>query len=128
MVTTANIELVPVEYEIVVPGKMYSGGTMNQFKIVFPEEYEHLFDYGIYYSFTPWEVNGDVYKTSYSRPDLPKSAPQVSEPTELWYQLVIHPNSNYVSGVPALRAYIPNLDYEKELPTYWVYPTPGYQE
>jgi hypothetical protein len=127
-VTTASVNMVPVEYEIVIPDKMYSGGTMNQFKIVFPEEYVHLFSHAIRFSYAPWEVNGDPYRTEYSSPRLPKNAPKVEQPEKYYYQLVIDMNREYVTNVPALRAYMPNLDYEKDLPVFWVYPYPGYQE
>jgi len=127
-VTTASVNMVPVEYEIVIPDKMYSGGTMNQFKIVFPAEYKHLFDYGIYFRSWPWAVNGEPSLGSYSRPEAPINTYQVDGPLEVYYQFVINLNREYVSNVPALRAYMPNLDYEKDLPVFWVYPYPGYQE
>lgn len=128
-VTTANVGMVPVEYEIVIPEAMYSGGTMNQFKIIFPKEYEYLFDYGIYFRSWSWDVNGAPSLGNYSRPETPKNVTQVFEPREYYYQFVVHVNHDVV-GNPSvgLRAYIPNLDYEVVLPTFLVYPHPGWEE
>lgn len=128
VLTTSSVELIPVEYEIVIPDKMYSGGTMNQFKIVFPEEFEYLFDYGIYYSNAPWTTNGPDYYAGYSAPSHPRDVYQTNEPLEVYYQWVIHLNPDCVNAARERRSWIPNLEYESELPTFWVYPHPGWTE
>lgn len=130
--TTASIELVPIQYEIVVPDKMYHGGTMNQFKIIFPPEYEHLFSYGIYFYSIPWETNGWLFEVNggmssrwnYSTPTAPLSVSAMHEPRIYYYQFKIVPeayNNERWHYFPHI--FIPNLETGAELPTFTVYPS-----
>lgn len=120
--TTTNVTMKPVEYTITVPERMYSGGSMNQFKITFPEEYQHLFEYGIYYMNLPWGNNGGSYLLNYSTPKYPNYAHQVTEPTDFYYQFVIRSNQHSDYSWFFFRVFIPDLNFESKLPTFTIYP------
>lgn len=128
--TTTSVAMAPMEYEIVVPDVLYVGGTLNQFKVILPEKYVHVFDYALRYSNGPWTEN-NTYFANHTRLPTDRRMYTIYNPTTIYYQFIIslRPEYHYQRlphepWVPT-TAYIPNLDCGDTLPFVMAYPEPG---
>ena len=128
--TTTSVVMAPMEYEIVVPDALYTGGTLNQFKVILPEKYVHIFDYALRYSSGPWTEN-NTYFANHTLLPTDRRMYTIYNPTTIYYQFIISLRPEYVyrrlshePWVPT-TGYIPNLDYEGTLPSVMAYPEPG---
>lgn len=133
--TTTTLALTPIEYEVIAPGVLFSGGSLNQFKATIPDEYSHIFRVRLYYSNLPWQTNSvDGYGRNVVELPTTKSVGTVYSPTPIYYQFVISLREDYwlppYPPVPSsdTTTYIPNLDAGEELPHVMRYPDPSWIE
>lgn len=129
--TTTSVVMAPMEYEIVVPDALYTGGTLNQFEVILPEKYQHIFEVALRYGGeVPWTEN-QTYSGNYTKLPTDKRMYTIYNPTPIYYQFIIslRPEYHYQRlphepWVPT-TAYIPNLDCGDTLPFVMAYPEPG---
>lgn len=124
--TTVTTTLEPIDFEVIAPDVLFTGGSFNQFKVNLPAEYADMFDIGLRYRNLPWPTNTEP--VNYTMLPTDKRMYTVHNPTTLYYQFVIRVKDEYRAMRPDPTVHIPNLDYESELPFVWAYPDPSWVE
>lgn len=127
IVTTANIALTPLQFTTHAPEEMYSGGYLGQFWIEFPEEYDHLLDYGILLGLSPWTENGVGGTTFFERTDMHNFyLPEVHDIQTMYYQMVVFAKEGTYRGKQIERptGFFPSVSPNTEPPHIELLPSP----
>ncbi|HBG01623.1 MAG TPA: hypothetical protein DDW87_08635 [Firmicutes bacterium] len=117
-ISTATVNLAPINVTLHAPDKVYSGGSLSQFSVGLPGEHENKLDYGIVIGPAPWADNGtgsELYL------DLESAhLPEVDEAQTLYYQMVVvAKEGTYIGDRPT--AYFPDLN-GRALPRITIHP------
>lgn len=136
-VNRVAIPVQELQYEIVAPDELYSGGDLRQIHIRLPNGY-YLRDMRIssYYGLNPWDRNGafafwgaNAGHAATGKPDTgwldTGSAPQVDEPTTLYYAFSICMPLYLKTQSTWMCAYVPDLDAGEKLFEITIYPEPN---
>lgn len=119
--TTASVQIAPLNYTLHKPDVAYSGGDMNQFWVEFPESLESALYYTVYLGMSPWDGNGGG--TWYTSKVTNKPLPEITEPKKLYYQVRTFAEDGYYRYIRPY-VYYPDIEQGKELPYIWFYPSP----
>lgn len=134
--TTATVHLSTPTYDLTMPDKLYSGGSLRQ--IVLTPLPQRMFnnDSVVLAGFNPWTTNGEDglqaanptidNKKTYWVISGSQQLPEVTKPTKLYYQVALRRRVPPL-GYPLIHWYDPDLDNGSELPYIWVYPYPEWQ-
>lgn len=123
-----------LEYEVIAPAALYSGGDLRQIKIEVPREYG-LNDVTAFYGMKPWNANGVkafwTANAGHAGSGIPNTgwlnhgyAPTVDEPTTLYYQFRMCTPLHLEDGVHSMCAYVPDLEAGEPLAEITIYPEP----
>lgn len=123
-----------LEYTVIAPSELYSGGDLRQIWIEIPPEC-NIRDIVSFYGLKPWQANGAgaFWKANAGHVGMGiphtgwmnhGSAPRVEEPTRLYYQFRFCKPLHLESGIKQICAYIPDVEAGEPLAEITIYPEP----
>lgn len=129
-----TVTLGGLDYSVVAPAQLYSGGNLRQVDISVPRS-SGFNDITRYYGLKPWSANSTAAfwaaNGGHAGSGIPNtgwlnsgSAPIVNEPTTLYYQFRVCSPMQTATGTKHICAYIPDIDAGDSLFEITIYPSP----